>query len=573
MESFYEYASEKQITTLLIKERVKIALKNKLRTTNPQNIKEAFANHESLSVTEHIFMLMPPRDLWVRPRRNERFQRQTSEPKKSKQIITQSLALTIRKHRKTPEKYAYLQRLDAFVQDIRREILSQSPLSFSSLRIMGKKKKVAADGQTIILRPLCVFGSLKEKLLISLANGYLSMAFDGLLHEEILSYRPLRYYHNSERKVLTNRDNAIANLLEYRRRFATRNIYVAECDIQKYFDTINHDVIRRCFGEFADKVKEQHPEFDYTSVGRIVDAYLDSYSFYNNILVENRRLSRLNPPQMYESHNERLFFERGCYQEAEFDACKSKIGIPQGGALSGLMSNVILSTIDRGSILCKADDEMFFSRYGDDILLMHTSKERCTALIESYCRALTEHKLLYHEFQSVGDARFKRKDGSVRRSIWDQKSRHPFLWGRMAGECESMDWIGFLGYEVRFTGEVRIRRSSLDEKYKQIKRQYKQVVSTRWASGKRDLADEQIRQKVSALILRAKSKGFGEAVSLNKNRYSITQAARLDRYKKKWMYRMLYKITCRNQQTPEQFNRYWQEVQDMGCANYVDTIP
>lgn len=572
MDSFYEYASEKLITTLLIKERVKVAMKNKLKDASPIAITKAFSSEKTLNVTEHIFMLMPPRDLWLRPRRRERISKQTKELKKSKQILTQSLDLTIKRHRKTPERYPYIGRLNSFIEELRSEIRSTTPLQFTSLCINGKKKKVAADG-TIILRPLCIFKSLKEKLLVSLASSYLSMAFDNLLHEEILSYRPPRYYHNSEQKVLTNRDNAIANLMTYRRRFQHRNIYVTECDIQKYFDTINHDIIRRCFSSFADKVKQEHPDFDYTSVGRVVDAYLDSYSFYNNILVENEQLAQHHPPRTYEPLKEHLFFERGCYDKADFENHKAQIGIPQGGALSGLMSNVILSTIDCQSILCSEDPRRFFCRYGDDIILMHTSKEKCQRLIDAYCRALTDHKLLYHEFQRVDDESYKRQDGTTLQAIWDQKSRHPFLWGRQDNERESMDWIGFLGYEIRYTGEIRIRRSSLDEKFKRLKQQYRKGVSTKWAKGTREITQEKLQENIIRLIERLRNKGLSEAISLNKNRYSITQALKLNRYKSKLTYKMLYKIAKRNGLNSEQLRSYWQEVRERGIINYVETLP
>ena len=572
MDSFYDYASVKQITTLLIKERVKVAMKNKLKDASPAAIVNAYDNNESLNVTEHIFMLMPPRDLWLRPRRRERISKQTKELKKTKQILTQSLDLTIRRHRKTPEKYPYIERLNSFIEDLRNEIKSTLPLRFTSLRINGKKKKIADDG-TIILRPLCIFNSLKEKLLVSLASSYLSMTFDHLLHEEILSYRPPRHYHNSEQKVLTNRDNAIANLMKYRHRFARRNIYVTECDIQKYFDTINHDVIRTCFLNCAEKVKQEHPDFNYSSVGRIVDAYLDSYSFYNNILVENERLAQQHPPRTFESLKEHLFFERGCYNREDFENQKAKIGIPQGGALSGLMSNVILSTIDSQSILCEDDPQRFFCRYGDDIILMHTKQEKCRSLIDAYCKALTDHKLLYHEFQRVGDENYKRKDGTTLQAIWNQKSRCPFLWGRQDGEQDAMDWIGFLGYEVRYTGEIRIRRSSLDEKFKRLKQQYRKCVTTKWAKGTRDITEEKLQEKILSLIERSKNKGLSEAVSLNRNRYSTTQALKLNRYKSKLMYKMLYKIAKRNGLNGEQLKAYWQEVQERGIINYLNTLP
>jgi hypothetical protein len=413
-----------------------------------------------------------------------------------------------------------------------------------------------------------VFDSLREKLLIALASKYLSEAFDPLLHEEILSYRPLRKYHNSATPVLTDRDNAIENLQEYRNRHKWQDMYVAECDIQKYFDTINHDVIRDCFSKFAEKAQLLYPNFEYNSVKRILDAYLDSYSFYKNVLVENDKLMQCETPKKYESPNQELFIERGCYTKNDFMATTDRIGIPQGGALSGLISNVVLSTIDCESILDKDDPNRFFCRYGDDIILMHTSKTECERLINRYCNALTKHKLLYHDFVSVANPELRKPDGSTRPVLWDQKSRSPFLWRRRNGEKEQVDWIGFLGYEIRYTGEVRLRRSSLNDKFKSIKRRYCTGAKTLIAKGE---FKKDIEKEIFNRIEKFKSEGLITAKSLNHNKYCMTQVLKLDKYASKLLYRLLYKIACNNNLTNEELSYWWKKAKEYECINYRHT--
>ena len=214
MLSFIEYASEKHILELLIKERVKVAMKGKLQSLSPTAIVKNAAKEKNQTVTEQIFMLMPPRDSWCRPQKKDRI-KVDGERKSNKQVLTRSIAQTIKKHRKAYENHIYLQRLDSFIAKLRNDITGDAPLEFNSIKIVGKKKMVDADNVTI-LRPICVFESLREKLLIALASRYLSEVFDPLLHEEILSYRPLRKYHNSKELVITDRDNAIENLQMYR---------------------------------------------------------------------------------------------------------------------------------------------------------------------------------------------------------------------------------------------------------------------------------------------------------------------------------------------------------------------
>ena len=557
--SFLDFASEQRICNLLIKERVKVAIKNNLTKDNPPVIATEIAS------------MMPPRRLWKNPRKQERVRITDGndvEPRSQKQILTRSITLTIRAHRKSGETHPYLERLDEFIASVRQELTSAEPLRFESIKIFGKTKKIDKDGWRV-LRPLCLFTSLREKILVALACEFLAEKFDHLIHEEVLSYRPARTYHNKE-KVVTNRDNAAENILQYRRRFFRQGIYVVECDIQKYFDTINHDVILKYFAEFAQKLESEIGDFGYKYAERILRGYLDSYSYFDNVASQNERLA--SSKQRYEMPAKEAFLKRGCYSDEEFEASKSKIGIPQGGALSTLVSNVILSSIDCESILAEGDSNLFFNRYGDDILLMHTSKERCQELITRYCEALTANKLLYHDFASVSDEEFRYEDGRTRHSIWDMKSRRPFLWGRRQGESEAMDWIGFLGYEIRSTGEVRIRRSSLNDKFKALKRKYRARATTKYASGNAKLSREKLLQKLDESINAYASDGLAGAKCLTRNKYSMEQARRLDNYAGRLLRRLLFKIVKRNNLPHIVFDECWHRAKERRCLNYRSSI-
>jgi hypothetical protein len=113
--TFIEYASEQRILALLIKERVKVALKSKLKNT--QNTYRNFTDDfENLKISEQIAVLMPTRN-WVRPQKKERFV--DGVAKSSKQILTRSLALTIKRDKKKQlaKRPAYLNLQKAFIED------------------------------------------------------------------------------------------------------------------------------------------------------------------------------------------------------------------------------------------------------------------------------------------------------------------------------------------------------------------------------------------------------------------------------------------------------------------------
>ena len=97
MLSFTEYASEKRILELLIKERVKVALKNKLKDVSPIVITHKHTRGQKMTVQEQIFLLMPPRDSWLRPQKKDRIQ-DNDEKKSNKQILAKSISLTISVH-------------------------------------------------------------------------------------------------------------------------------------------------------------------------------------------------------------------------------------------------------------------------------------------------------------------------------------------------------------------------------------------------------------------------------------------------------------------------------------------
>lgn len=534
MESFLEYTSDQRILNLLAKERAKLAVKRKSSTAvNPARITEKVQKGEHLSVEDKLFTIMPPRDRWVRPRKKDRTVE--GEKKSPRAILKDSILLTIRKDSKSASALPYLRNLDTFISEIRTTIKDNTELTFRSMEIIPKKK--GRDGDITIMRPICAFTDLKEKILISLASSYLSEAAENVLHEEILSYRPPRFYHGSERKILTSRENAVDSIDSYRSLIGKQDIYVAECDIKKYYDSINHDIVRNCFNDLADRLSGSG--FTYGPARRILDAYLNSYSFFNNVAEKE-----LPEGERFDIPSPEAFINAGCYKSIDdFNSSKSKIGIPQGGALSSVISNVIMNSIDRGTVLKENDPDRFFCRYGDDILLMHTDKDKCSELITEYSEGLKEAHFLCHGFIDISSYKTGEKTTC---GLWEQKSKNPFLWGR--GEDDSADWIGFLGYELRYTGEIRIRRSSFDEKCKRIKRSYRSAIKAKIANGLSNAATyEELEKKSRHTIERFRGNGLTGAAHLTANKYSGTQAGKLDGYTRRHIRSVIRKISRHNQ--------------------------
>lgn len=105
------------------------------------------------------------------------------------------------------------------------------------------KGDIGPDGK-IECRPISIFKSYKDRVILSLANKYLTILFDNFFDEDSLAFRAKRNYH-THRNYFTTHHDAIDRILEFRERNAHKNIYVAECDMQKFYDSVRHSIVKR----------------------------------------------------------------------------------------------------------------------------------------------------------------------------------------------------------------------------------------------------------------------------------------------------------------------------------------
>ncbi|MCT4590678.1 MAG: hypothetical protein N4A71_22820 [Carboxylicivirga sp.] len=67
-----------------------------------------------------------------------------------------------------------------------------------------------------------------------------------------------------------------------------------------------------------------------------------------------------------------------------------------------------------------------------------------------YHKSLLDLKLVPHSFETIS---------SYCKCFWKSKSKRPYKWGEKRDG--NIPWIGFVGYEINFNGNIRIRKSSL----------------------------------------------------------------------------------------------------------------
>jgi hypothetical protein len=166
------------------------------------------------------------------------------------------------------------------------------------------------------------------------------------------------------------------------------------------------------------------------------------------------------------------------------------------------------------------DPDRFFVRFGDDILLAHTDLQECTRLIDAYTRELERHLLPSHPFKPMDECKNGEK---TTKEFWKRKSKAPFLWG--PGEGNAFEWIGFVGYEVRYTGESRLRLSTLDKQFGSINKRYHSCILKDKPNNTRGYLSSNIR-KVAGM-----NTSLSKFEQLDMNPYSIQQVKSLDRYR------------------------------------------
>ena len=262
-------------------------------------------------------------------------------------------------------------------------------------------------------RTVAAFDNIADRVVLSCITAYVRDALEGILTEDCYSFR---------KDSNVNHQLAVKKLQEWRRANAHESMYVAECDIQKFFDKISHGVVRDCWKRLG---------FD-PAAGRILDAYLDVYSSLDS----ERR------------------------------------GLPQGGAFSTVLANMVLMSADE-VVRDMGHEGLFYARFCDDVIFAHSDESVCWAAMEAYQAELERLELPIHPVR-----RFAYKpSGGESTSYYGIKSKGPFLWGEAKpGEENVAPWVSFLGSQIRFDGETRIRKESVKKHIRSLGRETAKAV-------------------------------------------------------------------------------------------------
>ncbi|MCL4475927.1 MAG: group II intron reverse transcriptase/maturase, partial [Nitrospirae bacterium] len=167
-----------------------------------------------------------------------------------------------------------------------------------------------------------------DRVIQQAISQVLTPVFDPHFSESSFGFRPCRSAHQAVKKVLKDIQRGYA--------------YAVDIDLEKFFDMVNHDILmKRASLRVRDK-----------GILRLIGKYLRAGVVVNG---------RLN---------------------------KTSKGVPQGGPLSPLLSNILLDDLDKE--LERRGHR--FARYADDLIILVKSKRAGERVMESISRYL-ERKL------------------------------------------------------------------------------------------------------------------------------------------------------------------------------------
>lgn len=555
MKTFESYFSKNEILNLICKVRIKLA-KNKskkhllhLLTSNPDFNYHIKLNSEPKNdfevnqkeLKEFLLSILPPRKKWLKLGEQSR-----QKPTMKNEFLSSndknyySLLKTIKAESKKPVKANWFLNLESFVEEI-IAISKGNKYKVSRPIIVPKPKDKIKNNQPKECRPICIY-NLKDRIILSLTNKFLTRVFDEQFQDTSFAFRSKR---NSKGNIISHHD-CILSIEEFRNQNTERNLFVAECDMKKFYDTVNHKIALRLFQHLIKTSKAKYPEINFDIPVKIFESYLNSFAF-------NVDIPKSTDKYYWDSYKiKKGFFgwiDKKEYKNHYCCLSRNRIGVPQGGALSGLIANIYLNPAD---VELKKFD-VFYQRFCDDMIILAKDFDTCDRAKNVYENELKKLKLFPHKFKSSEELKKVKNNKISLKEFWNGKSKGPYKWGKI--ENNAFPWIGFVGYEMDFLGNIRVRKKSLVKelsKQKTIINEIKNAVKIGMRKPKGTATESAINRLIGMSVGRIGLDNFDEVSTdmcwkngfreLTVNPHSTRQIKQLDRNRSKYYYKLLKEI-------------------------------
>lgn len=418
----------------------------------------------TLSTEQKFFYsLFPSRKEWAHLNYEKR--------KNLNQVARNRLMLwytVLREQKKQGHHSEWYIRLISYVAHIKRMTLSPDYSFHKPVVVLLEKKR---EGNTIECRPVCKF-SKDDKIIASLVNRALTHLFDGFFYQYSYAFRAVT--------ARTGRENlahleVVKEIKEFRKNHAG-TLHVAECDMKKFYDTIDHDIIKQRFCQLLRKCKCSNliEWKEFRLLKNMMYSYIDCFNFYQDIYCLNNKPDYPVWQKIKAVNGEKkkigwiiddLKTKGWKYRTRKH--FQQFLGVPQGGALSGLIANMVMHFTDLHlKEYWHGNTDFRYIRFCDDMIMVGNDSKQVSEAFEAYLESVTNSHLFYHPLECLPEKKMK--------NFWKGKSRGPYAWGN--ANKNIFPWITFVGYDINWEGDTRIRKASLK---KEIVKQYKKVEEIR----------------------------------------------------------------------------------------------
>jgi group II intron reverse transcriptase/maturase len=189
--------------------------------------------------------------------------------------------------------------------------------------------------------------SIRDSIVQRAIYDYLYPIIDSRLSASVFGYRKGLNAHDAIRAI--------------RKHFESGKVYIFDADLQKFFDTVDHDVLLDMIAKLTLDDRATNLIRRFLKTGKIPFAQVEEYK------KRQGKLIKYAPEQRHK-------------------------GVPQGGVLSGLLSNLYLSGFDAAV----RDRHDGYVRYADDFLVCCKDGKECAQLHDLVKVQLAHLKLDLH---------------------------------------------------------------------------------------------------------------------------------------------------------------------------------
>ena len=405
---------------------------------------------------KQIYKYFPPRNNWIRFRKKERKQYSNSKSLNAAQLERTVWREHKRIKRNDSDERDWHKNLFSLIDEIRENALSDIPKQISSPKLIPVVKSKADNTYRLISS----FEKIVDKVLISQTAKYLTEIFDPLFEDCSYAFR-------AKSEMNFTHHLAVREIIEYKSEYSSQRLYAAESDIQKFYDSINHSIIKDRFEALVQKLKANGIIVDERAKS-IFYAYLDCYAFNKDVYPKEEEI--LNKHQINEG--EIAWVKPSDLKDVNSNIDNDRIGIPQGGALSCLIANIVLDYADKEMLNLNLRS-LFYARFCDDIIIIHPQKRSCRKASNQYLQCLEDLKLLAHDAGTFEE---------YNADFWDIKSKEPYVWNRVNKSHrlakKNVPWLAFVGYQLRYDGLLRVRPDSIQKELEKQVEEANKVINS-----------------------------------------------------------------------------------------------